>query len=276
MGPDIVASWRPGGSFRRLAGSEIRTASKSNNPSFHGSAGGFKNVLKNHGLTIRYSFGHALHPWHAKYLVASPGFDEVIKDNGSGWPVGFPHSAAEVFRRRYAIKNRTEPLWWFVTVFHGDSEAPNSNLVRNKLRSKLQSAVRTALEQRGYSSAGARLAGAAGKPARFHQLYGSMRIDGLTRPLLEATYDALVAYLSQVVVALESQLGGRKQGQTAPKQKRPARQADSTLEGDCAADHGGYETVGSGTRQGGGFVKATAKVKSQPKTGRGAHKAPKF
>ncbi|CAK7564036.1 MAG: hypothetical protein SEPTF4163_001919 [Sporothrix epigloea] len=271
MGPDIVASWRPGGAFRRLSGTDIRTANRTSIPTANGSSGGFKVPLKNYGLGIRYSYGHALHPWHAKYLVASPGFDEVVSDNGSGWPVGFPHSAAEVFRRRYAMKNRTEPLWWFVTVFSGDSDIPNSNLVRSKLRSKLQSAVRTALKQRGYSSAGVRLEGPTGRPARFHQLYGSMRIDGLTKPLLDTAYDALVVYLTQVVVALEAQLGGRKQGQTLPKQRRSGRpgqpeQGDLSLEDDFTTYQEGYEVIGSSARQEGGSVKT--KSSFQPKLGK--------
>ncbi|CAK7209346.1 hypothetical protein SBRCBS47491_000412 [Sporothrix bragantina] len=272
MGPDIVASWRPGGPFRRLGGNEIRTANRASSIGVAAAFAGTKGSSKNYGLSIRYTFGHALHPWHAKYLVASPGFDEVAYDGGLGGPVGFPHSAAEIFRRRYAIKNRTEPLWWFVTVFPGDSDLPYSNLVRHKLRFKLQSAFRTALKQRGYNLVGVRLDGLDGKLARFQQLYGSVRVDGMTQPLLDVTYDELVAYLCQVVVAVEGHLGGRKQGQTLPKQKRPGRlgrpdKADPAPEDGWTADEEGFQVVGSGTRQGGGLAKANSDLQPKPSKG---------
>ena len=280
MGPDIVASWRPGASLWRLAGSDIRVANRANSSASVGASASTKGAGKNYGLSIRYSYGHALHPWHAKYLVASPGFDEVVSDGSPGRPIGFPHSAAEVFRRRYAIKNRTEPLWWFVTVFSDDSDLPYSNLVRHKLRFKLQSAFRTALKQRGYSPIGVRLEGEAGTPARFQQLYGSARVDGVTRLVLDASYDELVAYLAQVVVALESRLGGRKQGQALHKKKRPGRpgrasQTDPAPEDDWTADQEGFEMVGSGARQSGGQEKAKSALQPKPRKGAGKTSKPR-
>ncbi|CAK7202907.1 hypothetical protein SEUCBS139899_005634 [Sporothrix eucalyptigena] len=204
MGPTVVPSWSARGAFKRLSGSAIRTARTRGRAGPGGAGAG-----NGHGLSFRYSNFHVLHPWHAKYLEGSPGIDDIGAERGPEGYVGFPHTLAEVFRRRYAIKNRDQPLWWFMTVLPTDGDIPNSNLVRHKMRYKLQAAFHVALRQCGYGSDGLRLEGSAGRQALFPQMYGTVRVDGHVRSMLEASFTDLVAYLSQAVVTLEGLLGDR-------------------------------------------------------------------
>ncbi|KIH91489.1 hypothetical protein SPBR_01876 [Sporothrix brasiliensis 5110] len=232
LGPDVVAPWRKGGVFKLVSEKEIMAAGTSVDKKF----------TKSYGVRIRYSHQHSLHPWSANNLAASPGIEDALGASDgqgvsaapSGWPVGFPHPFSEMARRRYALKNRSDPLWWFAIVFAAEGQLPNSNLVRNKMRYKLQSAVEAALRQRGYAANGVRLDGSAGANAKYSQLYGSIRADGPLVQMLTAPYDELVGFLAQAIIVVESLLGGRKQTKLEPVRSEP--------EGRGTSNDAGYNT----------------------------------
>ncbi|OAA62494.1 hypothetical protein SPI_04034 [Niveomyces insectorum RCEF 264] len=179
-------------------------------------------------LHLRYSHQHVVHPWSLRYL-------EVPTVSGQ------PHCLAELTRRRYVEKQRTEPLWWFVLVHtnHEDRSGKDGPLpggvllrksafVRTTVRQRVQRAFRAALRRRGYGAGGEVLpqaddrAAAAQtnttmtssatqqqqqrhRPAR-RPLYGSLRMEALVWPLVTVPYGVLVAYLEQVVGVLEGVL----------------------------------------------------------------------
>lgn len=211
MGPNVVAPWRKrGGVFQTLRDKEIKAAIDD------GDVRWYKN---NHSMLVRYTNLHSLHPWSAKYVVASPGVEDFtgtsdgqgVDDLPAGWPVGFPHPFAELVRRRYAIKNRTEPLWLFAIAHTFDVKFPLRNLVRERMRTKLHGAIKAALERRGYAPNGMRLDGEAGSKARYSHMYGTLRVEGGTSALLKAPFGELVGFLTQAVVALERRIGVRDQ-----------------------------------------------------------------
>lgn len=210
MGPNVSAPWRKGGVFRMLSDSEIKATSDD---------GDVRRYKNSHSMRVRYTKLHSLHPFSANFLAASPGVeDNTGASDGqgfdsapSGWPVGFPHPFAEVVRRRYAIKNRTEPLWWFTVAHSSDPNLPLSNLVRDRMRNKLQGALKAALERRGYAPNGIRLDGKAGAKAKYSHMYGSLRVEGGASALLKAPFDELVGFLAQAVILVERQIGVRGQ-----------------------------------------------------------------
>jgi hypothetical protein len=233
MGPDVAAPWRKGGVFHLIPDRDIKAAGTVSD----------RQYTDNYGVRVRYSKLHSLHPWSANHMAASPGIEDTFGASdgqgmgaaSSGWPVGFPHPFSEMVRRKYAIKSHTDPLWWFAIVFVTDGQLPNSNLVRNKMRYKLQSALQAALRQRGYAANGRRLEGAAGAKAKYSQLYGSMRADGPLVQILDAPYDNLVGFLAKAVIVVEGLLGRREQ----------AKQTQRSSEG---TDSSGITDGGTGSR----------------------------
>ncbi|KAL1894524.1 hypothetical protein Sste5346_005759 [Sporothrix stenoceras] len=218
MGPNVAAPWRKGGVFTLIPDNKIKAAVAADSQQY----------TNRYGVRVRYSRLHSLHPWLVRYLAASPGVEDAYGSSdgqgadsaATGWPVGFPHPSADVVRRKYAIKNRTEPLWWFAVAFPNDPHLPHSNLVRDRMRQKLQGALKVALERRGYAPNGIRLEGQAGAKARFSQLYGSLRVEGPIGPALRAPFDDLAGFLAQAIIVVEDLLGGRKQTMSTQEQNR--------------------------------------------------------
>ncbi|EFX01923.1 hypothetical protein CMQ_4994 [Grosmannia clavigera kw1407] len=173
-------------------------------------ADGRKRVESSAGLRVRYGQQHVLHPWSMRYLEATEGGGS--SSSSSHQHHHLPHCLAELTRRRYAAKNAGETLWWFVLV-HTDGDLPiKSAFVRLAMRRRVQRAFREALRRRGYDQTGRRQTGTETTEKATHSLNGTVRIEGMVRPLLKTAFEPLVTHLERIVGTLERVLGGAKTG----------------------------------------------------------------
>lgn len=202
-------------------------------------------------LHVRFSPQHVLHPWSMRYLEATTEGDAAgAVDNTVVAALSqFPHVLAEPTRRRYAEKNARDSLWWFVLVHAGGAAsdaAPIRGIVqRSGMRRRVERAFRDALRRHGYSASGeplsswpVRIAEGERVPRPRRPLVGTVRIEGIVRPLLQAGFERVTQRLDCVVTALEY------------RQRKAARESSQERQASVAAGQrrrpeplAGFETL---------------------------------
>ncbi len=147
------------------------------------------------GLGVWASRMHVFHPWSMRYLDSTG------------------HALVDITLSRYL--ERKEPLWWFV-MLHTESSLKQSGFARSKMRQKVGSAFMQALQRKGYDKGGRGLpdsSDSAGSLSAAHssrptagELYGSVKIEGGVKNLLDLQYEKLVEFCEVVVSGLEQTL----------------------------------------------------------------------